>query len=583
MLRIGILMYQTSITKGQELVAQRMVKEFRRQGYDAFLITSIYHDWEPVVTAEEVKKRGGYIHLFDRDLGIPVVRVNSEGASWPPRRISFVDFVGVLSRLVEELDLNVLITHSTLWNGPEEVSKFIDWRRRLIEGGTPHHPVLFCHMSHLQEASEERYEIYERSYREAWNRSAMPQILSAADVVLATTPLEGQLMKSLGLDESKIFLFPGGVDDDSLLPSGNADQFRVKYKLPAEASLASYLGTVEERKNPGAILAVARALQARKDIHFVIAGRLEGDYGAKLKEEAATLLNVSVLGPVAEEDKGGLIRASCININMSRSEALGLSQLEFMLLRVPVISSGVGGQSWVVNSDRGVILKGPEDVDGAVAATAKLVDSPSLRRRLGKSASRFSAAFTLTRLVDGLAKKLERRLLARAEPHDVHMSSGEQVIEAQVSNGQRVAATTKRLVITSSQGGKAAVIIPYNQIVKIVRWVRAPWSILSAGLGVTVFLMGERILHLGLIDSLQPGIMFVLSKVGHPELTLLTLTLLPLAPLTVSLIAFVARLSKGYLVRYGTEGKLFLPKEFLKALRLADKLTPKDLFAEGNE
>jgi len=576
-------MYQTSTTKGQELVAQRMVKEFRRQGYDAVLITSIYHDWEPVVSPEEAKKKGGYIHLFDRNLGIPVVRVNSEGASWPPRRVSFVDFMGVLSQLVEELDLNVLITHSTLWNGPEEVAKFIDWRRRLIEGGTPHHPVLFCHMSHLQEASEERYAIYERSYREAWNSSAMPQIFSVADVVLVTTPLEGQLMKNLGLDESKIFIFPGGVDDDSLLLSGDADQFMAKYKLPAQASLVTYLGTLEERKNPGAILAVARALQGRRDIHFVIAGRLEGDYGAKLKEEAAALRNVSVLGPVSEEDKGGLIRASRVNINMSRSEALGLSQLEFMLLGVPVITSGAGGQSWVVNGDRGVILRGPEDIDGAVAATTRLVDSPSLRRRIGKTASRFAAAFTLTRLVDGLAKKLERRLLARAESAGVRMSSGEQVIEAQVSNGQRVAATTKRLVITSAQGGKAAVIIPYNQIVKIVRWVRAPWSTLGAGLGVTVFLIGERILHLGLIDRLQPEILFVLSKDGHPELTLLTLTLLPLAPLTVTLIAFVARLSRGYLVRYGTEGKLFLPKEFLKALRLADKLTPKDLFAEGNE
>ncbi|MDA4117165.1 MAG: hypothetical protein OK455_02355 [Thaumarchaeota archaeon] len=46
MLRIGVVMYQTSLTKGQELVAQRMVKEFRAQSYDAFLITSPYHDGE---------------------------------------------------------------------------------------------------------------------------------------------------------------------------------------------------------------------------------------------------------------------------------------------------------------------------------------------------------------------------------------------------------------------------------------------------------------------------------------------------------------------------------------------------------
>src|SRR6202035_2490774 len=99
-------MYQTSLTKGQELVAQRMVKEFRRQGHEAFLITSIYHDGEPAgPTADEVKKRGGYVHLFDRLLEIPVIRLSSGGASWPPRRISFEDFIGILTKIVEELDL----------------------------------------------------------------------------------------------------------------------------------------------------------------------------------------------------------------------------------------------------------------------------------------------------------------------------------------------------------------------------------------------------------------------------------------------------------------------------------------------
>src|SRR5947209_1590293 len=115
LLRIGVVMYQTSLTKGQELVAQRMVREFRRQGHDAFLITSIYQDNEPAVSADEVKRRGGYVHIFDRDLGIPVIRVNSDNTTWPPRRISFVDFVGILTSIVDDLKLNVIITHSTLW------------------------------------------------------------------------------------------------------------------------------------------------------------------------------------------------------------------------------------------------------------------------------------------------------------------------------------------------------------------------------------------------------------------------------------------------------------------------------------
>ena len=297
MLRIGVIMYQTSLTKGQELVAQRMVREFRRQGHDAFLITSVYQDSEQAVSPEEVKKRGGYVHVFDRDLGIPVVRVNSDDTTWPPRRISFTDFVGVLTNIVDDLKLNVLITHSTLWNGPEEVTKFVAWRRKMAQGGAPRSPLIFCHMSHFQEPNDERYAIVERSYREAWNNVILPQVLAEADLVLVTTPFEADSMKELGAKDEKIFLFPGGIDDEDIASLGNIEAFRSKHKLPADAKLVSFLGTVEERKNPAELLEVAKLLAKRGDIRLVIAGRAEGEYATGLKEAASKLRNVSVAWP----------------------------------------------------------------------------------------------------------------------------------------------------------------------------------------------------------------------------------------------------------------------------------------------
>ena len=111
-------MYQTSLSKGQELVAQRMVREFRLQGYDAFLITSPYHDGEAVVSEEEIAKHGGYTSVFDERLGIPLIRVGSVSISWPPRRIALSDFVPTLGQIVDAQKLNVLIVHSTLWNEP---------------------------------------------------------------------------------------------------------------------------------------------------------------------------------------------------------------------------------------------------------------------------------------------------------------------------------------------------------------------------------------------------------------------------------------------------------------------------------
>src|SRR5271157_4180099 len=173
MLRVGVIMYETSRSKGQELVAQRMVREFNRLGHEAYLITSAYHDWEPVVTEEEIARRGGYSHTYERELGMPVLRVGSEIAGWPPRRVLFRNFVGVLTQIVSDLKLNVLITHSTLWNGPEDTIKFVVWNRHLAEEGAQNPPIILCHMSHFQEASDERYTVEERTYREVWNRISL--------------------------------------------------------------------------------------------------------------------------------------------------------------------------------------------------------------------------------------------------------------------------------------------------------------------------------------------------------------------------------------------------------------------------
>jgi D-inositol-3-phosphate glycosyltransferase len=585
MLRIGVIMYQTSLTKGQELVAQRMVKEFRRQGHDAFLITSIFHDGEPAgLTSEDVKKRGGYVQVFDRVLEIPVIRISSDGATWPPRRISFEDFIGILTKIVDELNLNVLITHSTLWNGPEEAVKFMRWRRKMISGGAPYHHLVFGHMSHFQEPSDERYAIQERSYRETWNGSVLRQIMDVADVVLVTTSNEGDYMrKNLGLSNDKLMFFPGGIEDEAMMSMGDAGAFKAQHKLDGGKKIVAYLGTVEERKNPLAILEVAKILsKKRPDIHFVLAGRLEGEYGANVKEAASKLDNVTVLGAVSEQDKVSLIKSSFVNVVMSRSEALGISQLEFMSMGVPVITSGVGGQSWIVRDGfNGVILKGPDDVQGAADAIARLAGSPSQRKKRGKNAARFASGFSITRLVGALSKRLESELQRRPDgvPSSLQVSGEERLMEAWAYDGHSVAATSSRLIIRSAaKKGRNAIIVPYNEIAKVVRHIKAPWPILGIGISLTAVLLLQRMVWSDPFSSfIGPEISAALSAVGIPGLTSGIVSILPLVPLFVSVAAFTLMLKEGFLVHYGpAKSRVFLPKRFVKALKVADKLTPKD-------
>jgi len=216
-----------------------------------------------------------------------------------------------------------------------------------------------------------------------------------------------------GARREQCLLFPGGIEVPRRLSSGELEEFRERYGMRSDEKLVTFLGTVEERKNAGAILRVAKLLQGRQDVRFVIAGRLEGAYGKRIASNAREGLKVSILDEIGDDEKAALIRASYLNLTMSRMEALGLTQLEFMSAGVPVITSGVGGQSWVVkNGHTGIVLRGPHDTGGAARAIEELLDEPERRTRLGVNAEKFASRLTMKALVKKLTRKVENRLEA---------------------------------------------------------------------------------------------------------------------------------------------------------------------------
>jgi D-inositol-3-phosphate glycosyltransferase len=566
-------MYQTSYTKGQELVAERMTRELIAQGHEAFLITSSYEDSEPTISEENIEKHGGYVHLYSEELGIPIIRVKSTIASWPPRRVTFVDFMAVLTDLVDELKLNVLISHSTLWNGPEEVLKFVEWRRSLAKDGRSHEQVAFCHMSHFQEPDSDRYEMVERSYRETWNKVSLAQIAKTADLILVTTPLEKDQMMALGAPEERCFLFPGGIEDTTEMSIPRFDQLD-SIGGNGSKKLITTLGTVEERKNILTILEVAKRLSSRNDFQFVIAGRLEGEYGQKCAEVASSMHNVSLLGEVTDEMKLGLIRHSFLELTMSRAEALGLTQLEFLLEGVPVISAGSGGQPWIVKDGaNGLILEGPDDVVGAANAIVRIADDPALYRRTSSMARRSAKPFTMPRLINKLSARLEdivlgfspRSNLLRNAPPD------EKALEAMTINNQEVIATNRRLIVNTRNAKPVS--IPYERITRITKYAEFPWPALIIGLALSGFLLAMMWLQQPTIERIPLAVQAFLRPYLAIPLFAISIDV-ALVPTLVVLIGTALSVKRGYLVYQSGSRPIFVPQRFLKVLRVIGRLIP---------
>jgi len=578
-------MYQTSTSKGQELVAQRMVRDFNALGHKAYLITSVYHDGAEVIPSDSLTKSKGYVFVEDPELGIPVIRVASYVVKWPRRRISFRDFVHILEKIVAEFKLDVLITHSTLWNGPEEVAKFVAWRRYMRDLGGYADPIVFCHMSHFQEPSTKRYSLVERTFRMAWNRLSLSQILKTANLVLVVTPLEKDAKVEMGADPKKCFLFPSGVNEDLFLrfAATNVEDFFKRHHISRKAKLVSYLGTLEERKNPVAALKVAKLLKDKSDIHFVIAGRADSHYAKKLKAEASRLPNVTYLGEIDDKEKILLIKSSFVNILLSQVEALGLTQMEFMYAGVPVVTSGAGGQSWLVRNGReGIHTEGADDEVGAARAIQSLVDDHEFWSKLSTNAKERARSLTSNKIMreldDAITEEMIKESGLKHIPHEalLTLTEPEHVLKTWSTGSWGVVATDRRLFVKHGRLSRKITEIPYTSIAYIEHTRRYPWKLLVAGLLPALIIVLEplwrailKTAFISTIEELLGSVMTVIPQFVSPH----TLTiLLALIPCLIGLGAFVVQARIGFNL-YGLGLKpIYLPHGFREVVAFIRKV-----------
>ncbi|MCP8307371.1 MAG: glycosyltransferase family 4 protein [archaeon] len=573
-------MYQTSKNKGQELVAQRMVRGFIKLGNEAYLITSLYHDGVEIIPPESLNEDKGYAYSEDSELGIPVIRVNSYVTRWPPRRIVFKDFIYTLERIINEFRLNVLITHSTLWGGPEEVAKFVEWRRSIKNLGGYQDPIVFCHMSHFQEPSPKRYSLSERTFRMAWNKLSLPQILREVNLLLVVTPYEEEVKVKMGAKREKCFLFPGGVDDEAFLRFSSLDtqEFFKRLNVKDNVKIISYLGSIEERKNPLAVLKVAEKLQKRHDIHFVIAGYGNSSYANRVNEVAKKLSNVTYLGEINEKEKIQLIKLSYLNIIMSKLEALGLTQLEFMFHGVPVVTSAVGGQSWLIrNEQEGIHVNGPDDINGAVGAIVRIVDDPQLWIRLSTNAKNRVKSFTISRLIHELDRAITEELVKESGlsqiPPYVHSTflEPEQVLRSWSSGTRKVVATNRRLFIKHGVISKKVLEVPYGNITSIEHMRRYSWKTLLLGSIASIFFIIEPylspIFSKALIAKIEGFLRLLFPNISLQfNIPDVLLDNLPLIPISIALVIFIIQSRTGFTLNCAGMKPIYLPHAFQEAI-----------------
>jgi N-acetyl-alpha-D-glucosaminyl L-malate synthase BshA len=103
-----------------------------------------------------------------------------------------------------------------------------------------------------------------------------------------------------------------------------------------------------------------------------------------LAHELGVAADVDVLGE--RDDLPSLLAGAAVFLLPSANESFGLAALEALACGVPVVASRVGGVPEVVRDGEVGFLHDVGDVAAMAASTARLLDDPALRARLGRAA-----------------------------------------------------------------------------------------------------------------------------------------------------------------------------------------------------
>lgn len=230
-------------------------------------------------------------------------------------------------------------------------------------------------------------------------------------VFIITETLRAQVAKVMPQMMDKVRVVPMGVNTDHFAPP---DTPRATGTGPFTWFCCARLNRV---KGHDTLIQAATILRRdRPDLAFRIRIAGEDEQGGSgyhrdldrliAQQDAGAL--VELLGPVTQEGVRAELQAADGFVLASRHEPLGVAYMEAMACELPVIGTDAGGVRELVTDGQDGLLVAPDDPQALADAMARLMQDPTLCRRMGQAARRrILADFSARRSADALAHMLK--------------------------------------------------------------------------------------------------------------------------------------------------------------------------------
>ncbi len=264
---------------------------------------------------------------------------------------------------------------------------------------------------------EKQYNFTERIQRER-------ELYAGANIVLATTPLQLDLLKDeYDLTDESCRMIPPGYDDNRFFPVGEGSRNAIRSRLGFSGRVILALGRLARNKGYDLLIHGFSVLAEREPdavLHLAVGGSSLNASEASVLNELkclATKLDLSdrvQFGNfIPDELLADYYRAADLFVLSSRYEPFGMTAIEAMASGTPTVVTIHGGLYRALTFGRHALFADPLDKEDLGISMLKVLQFPKLRDRMARmGAHKARSLFTWTGIAQQLIAAAENRQMA---------------------------------------------------------------------------------------------------------------------------------------------------------------------------